>query len=1609
MAISIRCEECDYRTRIRDELAGKQVACPKCQAVIHVSAATTNSARVPVGESEVESRKTRIAPERVRSLISLDRSHLWVAVCSGLAGIILTLLIVAIWHPFEPPRVPASGPDDVAPAAAVPTNSEIRSPAEPSVLPQVSNNLSPTSPAPIVDDTIRFQTLPAEEPVTTLALTEDQKYLILTHQTANTFSVYDTQARAFVATVKCRSPRSVLCRGQQVFIANHGEGTVSVYSQSQKWSLVATLIVGHPGIMHLSAPCRSYFKNELIVTCHGDGRQASYEDTQIFLLNTQSKQSRKISGASLATVSFDGGHVITQESFNLSSSGGVHGYNYQEFISGKAEPRFQNGNKTPFVLQYSPGSYWVGNNKVVGGSPLTQILEKENEILIPDHSQKIVYSSSGTVLRALRLNVSMSEIGIRRVAYPDPYEDFSKVSQVVYRQRDYLLDHPIAFTQANRLTFFVHCAEGGAVLTAETEAFETPTVPLDEPPAPESTSDNVTNPQPELPGSTNSEALPDSKPEDTSNARDSSFREAVTGSDRFNELVREFRDRRLSGMPEDALVAAEALFEQARSEFGPTDDQYRQSLIWVEDTKALKAFLERVALLQEQQEFQDAVTLGRRVLDLDFEYFGEGHEQTALRTAWLAKINAQLQKQREPFLALQAAASKSRSEGRYEDALKANEQLLNMQRNLLGEDHTSIANVLLRIAQARQALGQAEASIADLEQALRIFKSRLEPDDYRLKDLDGEIRTARWMARCDAKTQRTLSETRLLFSPASQLPVEQKTLRAQISVLEDLRRFVEESSGRDTAVYHLLLVALQSRYERQGDYASAVGAADQALLTSEKLYGKNHPLYIDDLATMFSLGDLTSDPRLSFWSSEGWKTAIELEGVGGSRSLRWAGLRARTLAVEGNPDQAAEVMRSTIPRAKHLFGEVHHTTATAYCLLSEFCFDAGNMAEGKAAAEKGIQLFESLGIVDDSARCRALMGLAYLHQRTEQLDLELSTREDCVATMGRVFGLNSFQCLRERLHLADCWQRKGDHAHALEIAENSVQLLFDSRKELFRGLSEREQLAASQNSHQHLSQYLNLICKGNGNADAACKSVMQWKGAVFLGHLRTIGIADTTEIKDLKSECRARASALQSLIRTALATPDPGLTERLALQQMLTQFDHAHRELSLAQRNLVPDENQTPVLQQVQELIPDGAVLIDFKTYSHRLGWTAEGEPDDEQRLLAFVVRKSGPVQMVQLGPLLPMLESAARWEDQIRRRLPVSKDDEPPEVTLRRQLWDPVDAHIGDTELVIVSPEAFMSSLPLAALPGRRASRYLIEDYGISMVPNAGVLINVLRSKSEKAAVNRENSMLLIGDVDFSPAEGSSDRSTFSSLPGTAVEIQEIAAIHREYFPMDLLTVAQQRIPNEQHFRHAAGQHRFLHLATHGYSMPEEWRDLEPSPQRDLREFIKSAIPDTLNGIILSRAAAPDRLSPELNFDDDGRLTSLEVTMMDLRHVDMTVLSACETTLGMAAEGEGMLGLQRAFLSAGVKSTVTSLWKVDDAATQALMVEFYRNLWEKKMTRINALRQAQLAMLNYYDPNSRVLAARGLSLINPKQDPEANQRLAPYYWASFVLSGDWR
>jgi hypothetical protein len=164
---------------------------------------------------------------------------------------------------------------------------------------------------------------------------------------------------------------------------------------------------------------------------------------------------------------------------------------------------------------------------------------------------------------------------------------------------------------------------------------------------------------------------------------------------------------------------------------------------------------------------------------------------------------------------------------------------------------------------------------------------------------------------------------------------------------------------------------------------------------------------------------------------------------------------------------------------------------------------------------------------------------------------------------------------------------------------------------------------------------------------------------------------------------------------------------------------------------------------------------------------------------------------------------------------------------------------------------------------------------------------------------------------------------------------------------------------------------------------------------------------PGLLSGIALAGANVPPK--PD---QDDGILTALEVSSLDLQGVDLAVLSACETGLGQAAGGEGTLGLQRAFQVAGAKTTISSLWSVDDNATQTLMVEFYKRLWDKDhpLGKLEALRQAQLELLHRYDPRTAKLGekTRGLDL-DTSPTETGTGRLSPKYWAAFELSGDWR
>jgi CHAT domain-containing protein len=182
-----------------------------------------------------------------------------------------------------------------------------------------------------------------------------------------------------------------------------------------------------------------------------------------------------------------------------------------------------------------------------------------------------------------------------------------------------------------------------------------------------------------------------------------------------------------------------------------------------------------------------------------------------------------------------------------------------------------------------------------------------------------------------------------------------------------------------------------------------------------------------------------------------------------------------------------------------------------------------------------------------------------------------------------------------------------------------------------------------------------------------------------------------------------------------------------------------------------------------------------------------------------------------------------------------------------------------------------------------------------------------------------------------------------------------------------------------------AAPRARFLHLATHGWFASESFKSqldsLAEQGSRDAfqraEETLTGFAPETLCGLALAGAnRGKDALGRV-----PGILTAEELATFDLGNCELAVLSACETNVGIRRAGQGIQSLQTALHAAGARTAITSLWKVDDAATRRLFELFYTKLWKDKLGKADALWQAKMA-----------LRAEG----HPPRD-----------WAGWILSGD--
>jgi CHAT domain-containing protein len=257
----------------------------------------------------------------------------------------------------------------------------------------------------------------------------------------------------------------------------------------------------------------------------------------------------------------------------------------------------------------------------------------------------------------------------------------------------------------------------------------------------------------------------------------------------------------------------------------------------------------------------------------------------------------------------------------------------------------------------------------------------------------------------------------------------------------------------------------------------------------------------------------------------------------------------------------------------------------------------------------------------------------------------------------------------------------------------------------------------------------------------------------------------------------------------------------------------------------------------------------------------------------------------------------------------------------------------------------------------------FLINQYDIILVSNARDIAD--NSSENNSSVKKAT---LIGDPDYGADIN------LSPLPATKTEVDGINKVLKSSgYQVSEFTEKDATESNLKLSKNLS----ILHIATHGFFFPDIEKASWP-----IGVSADNAKDNVLlrSGLVLTGVVETDKLNPTMDNVSNGVITSYEAMNLDLKGTKLVVLSACETGLGEVKAGEGVYGLQRAFLVAGADALIMSLWKVDDAATQQLMNNFYAN-WTKGGDKQKAFKQAQLQLMTKYKE--------------------------PYYWGAFVMMED--
>ncbi|MEN8249478.1 MAG: CHAT domain-containing tetratricopeptide repeat protein [Bacteroidota bacterium] len=661
---------------------------------------------------------------------------------------------------------------------------------------------------------------------------------------------------------------------------------------------------------------------------------------------------------------------------------------------------------------------------------------------------------------------------------------------------------------------------------------------------------------------------------------------------------------------------------------------------------------------------------------------------------------------------------------------------------------------------------------------------------------------------------------------------------------------------------------------------------------------------------------------------------------------------------EGEYYEAIVLLNEATEAYKSIYGDLHPYYATALQNLANAHNKYGDPLKAIELLERAIIIDKRSGLENSISYSNKLHNLAVILQEVDEYDRAKELFTTVLANRRQLLSENHPDYIYSLYNMAVLTQKMGDCEEAKEHFIEVIEKYDFQINSFFPYLSEEEKSKYYAKINEAFTAFQDFAAEYssiNPSINASLYNFQLNHKAILLKSSRSIKKAiDKSQDPGLIKLYNHWISLKTDLAKYYSMSQKELELSNISIQEVVNEANELEKQLSL-KSSLFETNTQEKKhdWKDVQSKLKENEAAIELLRIRKNIR-------NDSVWYAAIIVTPRAT------NPELVILPDGLTMENKLFKVYINSIKFKRTDKYSYKNFWQSIDSVLPNIEKIYLSTDGIYNKINISSLYDPEKEEYILNRTIIHNVTNTSeILEDVKELEIEEGLL-----LNLAGDPIF--ATGHPDEFNISSLPGTRVEIETVDSLakNNNINSIKLLGAGV----NEKNIKSIESP-SILHIATHGFFLADN------KASNDMYSIENN--PLMRSGLLLTGSEKYFR-GDHIDFsgsldEEDGILTAYEAATMNLANTDLVILSACETGLGEVKNGEGVYGLNRAFVLAGARSVMISLWKVNDESTKELMIVFYQNIL-KGYNKFEAINLAQKELQKKYD--------------------------VPYYWGAFILSG---